>query len=174
MERDRAEIERNGEEMKAKWEQAKIDTARQSAEGVRKSKEWNDELNRKIAERNAEVTRSIAATPSAVRPSGRPQSYPYRSTRVLSPSMQVVSAEPAGPARPEQAPQPVPVEKFAAVVVGMERSRVIESLGVPQSSISIPEESGVVETLNYLLTTGRGVKILIQSGRVSEIKGPQP
>src|SRR5260370_30587131 len=108
MERDRAEIERNGEEMKAKWEQAKIDTARQAAEGVRKSKEWNDELNRKMVERNAEVTRSIAASPSAVRPPGRPRSYPYQSTRVLSPSMQLVSAEPAGPPRPEQAPQPVP------------------------------------------------------------------
>ncbi len=174
MEQTRAEIERKGEEAKAKWEQSKIDTARQSEEAVRKSKEWNDQLNRKIAEQHAEVTRSIAASQSPVRTSSRPQSSAYSSARVLSPSMQVVSAEPAGPSRPEQAPQPVPIEKFAAVQVGMERGRVIESLGVPQSSISIPEESGVVETLNYLLTTGRGVKILIQSGRVSEIKGPQP
>ena len=84
--------------------------------------------------------------------------------------MQVVSVDPPAPARPELAPQPVSPEKFAEVKIGMDRASVIENLGVPQSSISIPEETGVVETLNYLLTNGRGVKVRIESGRVSEIK----
>jgi hypothetical protein len=33
---------RKGEELRRQYEQSKIDTARQSAEGVRRSKEWND------------------------------------------------------------------------------------------------------------------------------------
>jgi hypothetical protein len=170
MDQDRAEIARKIEEGKAQWEQAKIDTARQSEEAVRKSKEWNDQLKRKIAERQGEVNRSIATPQSPATSAGRPQSYAYQRSRVLSPSMQVVSVEPPTPARPELAPQPVSPEKFAEVRVGMKRASVIESLGVPQSSISIPDETGVVETMNYLLTNGRGVRIRIQSGRVSEIK----
>jgi hypothetical protein len=170
MDQDRADMARKIEEGKAQSAQAKIDTARQSEEAVRKSKEWNDELKRKIAEQHSGVNRSIG-TPLPPPPSaGRPQSYAYQRQRVLSPSMQVVSVEPATPAHPELAPQPVSPEKFAEVKIGMERDSVIESLGVPQSSISIPEDTGVVETMNYLLTNGRGVKVRLLSGRVSEIK----
>src|SRR5204862_6682710 len=102
----------------------------------------------RVAEHHAEVNRSIASSQSSSRTPGRPQSSAYQSTRVLRPSMQVVSVEPPTPARPELAPQAVAPEKFAEVTIGMDRARVIETMGVPQSSISIPEETGVVETLN--------------------------
>ena len=124
-------------------------------------KSYFDNMLAKMEQDRAEIQRHVQE--------GQMHS-PQGRSNVLRPAAQTFPVERA--ASPSAAPKPAPVERFQAIKIGMERSQVIENLGTPQSSLSIPDENGVTETLNFVLTDNRWVKVIIQNGKVTEIKAP--
>ncbi len=145
MEQTRADIARKGQEMADKVHQAQLDTARMNQERLEKDRAFNDELNRKIAEQ-----RGGQSLP-------RPIS---RGTTVLAPD------------KPESAAIAPPVSraKAAEVRAGMDRPAVEGILGKPQGSMSIPEDDGLVEVLNYTLDDKGTAKVRLEKGKVVSVK----
>jgi hypothetical protein len=145
MEQTRVDIARRGQEMADKVHQAQLDTARMNQERLEKAQAFNDELNRKVAEQRGGQSLS------------RPVS---RSATVL------------GPPTPESAPIAPPVSrtKAAEVQVGMDRAAVEGILGKPHGSMSIPEDDGMVEVLNYTLDDKGTAKVRLEKGKVVWVK----
>jgi hypothetical protein len=145
MEQTRVDIARKGQEMADKVHQAQLDTARMNQERLQKDQAFNDELNRKVAEQRG--GQSLA----------RPIS---RGSTVLV------------PATPESAAIAPPVSRAKAseVQVGMDREAVEGILGKPHGSMSIPEDDGLVEVLNYSLDDKGTAKVRLEKGRVVSVK----
>jgi hypothetical protein len=145
MEQTRADIARKGHEMADKVRQSQLDTARMNQERLQKDQAFNDELNRKIAEQRG--GQSLA----------RPMS---RSATVLVPE------------KPESAAIALPVSRAKAseVQVGMDRASVEAILGKPHGSMSIPEDDGLVEVLNYTLDDKGTAKVRLEKGKVVSVK----
>ena len=145
MEQTRADIARKGQEMADKVHQAQLDTARMNQERLQKDQAFNDELNRKIAEQRGE--QSLA----------RPIS---RGNTMLAPE------------KPESAAIAPPVSRAKAseVQVGMDRVAVEGILGKPHGLMSIPEDDGLVEVLNYLLDDKGTAKVRLEKGKVVSVK----
>lgn len=145
MERARADIARKGQEMADKVHQAQLDTARMNQERLQKDQAFNDELNRKIAEHRG--GQSLA----------RPIS---RGATLLV------------PATPESAAIAPPVSRAKAseVQVGMDRAAVEGILGKPHGSMSISEDDGLVEVLNYALDDKGTATVRLEKGKVVSVK----
>jgi|SRR5271165_4505056 len=62
---------------------------------------------------------------------------------------------------------PVSPEVFASIDAGMTRSAVLDKLGKPPGSITIPGDDGFVETWTYQLTDGTTAKLHIENGVVT-------
>jgi hypothetical protein len=145
MEQTRADIARKGQEMADKVHQAQLDTARMNQERLQKDQTFNDELNRKIAEQRGGQSLS------------RPIS---KGSAVLAPE------------KPEsgEIPPPVSRAKAAEVQVGMDRAAVEGILGKPHGSMSIPDDDGLVEVLNYTLDDKGTEKVRLEKGKVVSVK----
>ncbi|HLJ51259.1 MAG TPA: hypothetical protein VKU01_34860 [Bryobacteraceae bacterium] len=70
------------------------------------------------------------------------------------------------PAAPEVRHKPVSPEAFASIEKGMKRTELIEKLGEPMGSISIPNDDGFIEVWTYSLTDGGTAKVRIEAGVV--------
>jgi len=70
------------------------------------------------------------------------------------------------PAAPEVRHKPVSPEAFASIEKGMKRTEVMDKLGDPIGSISIPNDDGFVEIWTYSLTDGGTAKVRIEAGAV--------
>jgi hypothetical protein len=145
MEQTRADIARKGQEMADKVHQAQLDTARMNQERLQKDQAFNDELNRKIAEQRG--GQSLA--------------------RPISKVATVPALE-----KPESAAIAPPVSRAKAseVQVGMDRAAVERILGKPHGSMSIPEDDGLVEVLNYALDDKGAAKVRLEKGKVVSVK----
>jgi len=145
MEQTRADIARKGQEMADKVHQAQLDTARINQERLEKDRAFNDELNRKVAEQRG--GQSLA----------RPVS---RGVAVLP------------PVQPESAPIAPPVSraKVSDVQVGMDRAAVEGILGKPHESMSIQDDDGLVEVLNYSLDDKGTAKVRLEKDKVVSVK----
>ena len=127
--------------------QGQEDTARMNRERAQADKAFNDELNRKVAEQRAGQGSARPAVRSA---------------------NQIVSI----PERPESAPIAPPVSRAKAseVQVGMDRAAVEGILGKPHGSLSIPEDDGLVEVLNYTLDDHGTAKVRLEKSKVVSVK----
>jgi hypothetical protein len=145
MEQTRADIARKGQEMADKVHQAQLDSARMNQERLQKDQAFNDELNRKIAEQRG----------------GQSFSRPISRGEVV-----------LGPEKPETAPiaPPVTRARAAEVQVGMDRAAVEGILGKPHGSMSIPDDDGLVEVLNYTLDDKGTAKVRLEKGKVVSVK----
>jgi hypothetical protein len=115
----------------------------------RQVKQKVDEMNRHIAELKA----ARAANGGTVRP--------------VSPIAPAANATPTV-ARAEAAPTvPVSPEALASIDVGTARSAVLDKLGKPPGSITIPGDDGFVEIWTYQVTDGTTVKLHIENGVVT-------
>ncbi len=76
------------------------------------------------------------------------------------------------PDKPESAPVAPTVSRAKAseVQVGMDRAAVEGILGKPHGSMSIPEDDGLVEVLNYTLDDKRTAKVRLEKGKVVSVK----
>ena len=144
MEQTRVDIARKGQEMADKVHQAQLDTARMNQERLEEARKFNEELNRKIAEQRG----------------GQSLARPITRTTVLAPE------------KPESAAiaPPVTRAKAAEVQVGMDRAAVEGILGKPHGSMSIPEDDGLVEVLNYTLDDKGTAKVRLEKGKVVSVK----
>jgi hypothetical protein len=144
MEQTRVGIARKGQEMADKFHQAQLDSARMNQENLQKSQAFNDELNRKIAEQRG----------------GQSLARPITRSTVLVPQ------------QPESAPIAPPVSRAKAseVQMGMDREAVEGILGKPHGSMSIPEDDGLVEVLNYSLDDKGTAKVRLEKGKVVSVK----
>jgi hypothetical protein len=76
-------------------------------------------------------------------------------------------------ARADSAPiVPVSLEAFEAIDVGMPRSEVLDKLGKPAGSITIPGDDGMVEIWTWQLTDGATAKVHLEKGVVTS-RGPK-
>jgi hypothetical protein len=64
---------------------------------------------------------------------------------------------------------PVSPEVFASIDVGMARSMVLDKLGKPAGSITIPGDDGFIEIWTYQLTNGSTAKLNMEKGIVSTL-----
>jgi hypothetical protein len=144
MEQTRADIARKGQEMAEKAHQAQLETARINQERLEKDRAFNEELNRKVGEQRG----------------GQSLSKPISRASVLVPE------------KPESAPVAPPVVRAKAleVQVGMDRAAVEGILGKPHGSMSIPEDDGLVEVLNYTLDDKGTAKVRLEKGKVVSVK----
>ena len=117
-------------------------------------KENRQKLQQKIDEMNQHNTGLTAARPANSAAPRRPV------TPLGSASGTVVRAA---------APPTVPVspELFASIDVGMARSDVLDKLGKPPGSITIPGDDGLVEIWTWQLTDGSTAKLRIEKGVVT-------
>jgi hypothetical protein len=67
---------------------------------------------------------------------------------------------------------PVSPGVFASINVGMTRSAVLDKLGKPPGSITIPDDDGFVEIWIYQLTDGSTAKLRMEKGVVTS-RGPK-
>jgi hypothetical protein len=105
-----------------------------------------DEMNRHIAELKA-ARPGNGGTP-------RPATSPANTAATV--------------ARADAAPiVPVSLEVFASIDVGMPRSAVLDKLGKPAGSITIPGDDGLVEIWTWQLTDGSTAKLRIEKGVVT-------
>jgi hypothetical protein len=76
------------------------------------------------------------------------------------------------PEKPESAAIAPPVSRAKAseVQVGMDRVAVEGILGKPHGSMSIPEDDGLVEVLNYALDDKGTAKVRLEKGKVVSVK----
>jgi hypothetical protein len=145
MEQTKADIARKSQEMADKVHQAQQDTKRMNEERFQKDQAFNDELNRKVAEQRGGQ--------SVARPT-------YRSSTAVVP----VTPE-SGAILP-----PVGRAKTSEVQVGMDRAAVEGILGKPHGSMSISEDDGLVEVLNYTLDDKGTAKVRLEKGKVVSVK----
>jgi len=76
----------------------------------------------------------------------------------------------ASVARSEAVPTvPISPEVFSSIGVGMARSAVLDKLGKPAGSITIPGDDGFVEIWTYQLTNGGTAKLNMEKGIVSKL-----
>jgi hypothetical protein len=145
MEQTRADIARKGQEMEDKFHQAQLDTARMNQERLQKDREFNDELERKIAQQRG----------------GHSVARPISRTSLVLP-----------PEKPESAAVAAPVSRAKAseVQVGMDRAAVEGILGEPHGSMSIPEDYGLVEVLSYTLDDKGTAKVRLEKGKVVSVR----
>jgi hypothetical protein len=146
MEQTRQDIARKGQEMADKAHQMQLDNARMNQERLQKDQAFNDELNRKVAEQRGGQ--------SPARPTIS------RGTNVLV------------PLTPESAAVAPPVSRAKAleVKVGMDREEVEKLLGKPHGSMSIPQDDGLVEVLNYTLDDKGTAKVRLERDKVVSVK----
>ena len=112
----------------------------------RKVQQKVDEMNRHVAE--------LKATRPATSPAPRPVTPAANATATV--------------ARAAAAPiVPVSPEVFAPIDVGTPRSAVLDKLGKPGGSITIPSDDGFVEIWTYQLTDGSTAKLRIEKGVVT-------
>jgi len=111
-------------------------------------------LQQNIDEMNQHNTGLKAARPAN---SAAPR-RPLTPTASASGTVVRASAAPAVPVSPEL---------FASIDVGMARSEVLDKLGKPPGSITIPGDDGFVETWTYQLTDGSTAKLHIEKGVVT-------
>lgn len=156
----KAEIVRKTQEMQEKSREAQAENARLNQERAEKDRQFNEDLRRKIAQQQ----------------NGTPQTVPTRSgpprtasTQVVAPKT-VVLAGVSAPDTPEAAIPPVKRAKTDEVQVGMDRAQVEGILGKPHGSMSIPEDDGLVEVLNYTLDDRATAKVRIEKGKVVTVK----
>jgi hypothetical protein len=144
MEQTRADIARKGQEMAEKVHQAQLDTARINQERLQKDQAFNDELNRKIAAQRGQSMARPVTRGSSVLPPATPESS------AIAP--------------------PVSRAKAAEVQVGMDRAAVEGILGKPHGSMSIPQDDGLVEVLNYTLDDKGTATVRLEKGMVVSVK----
>jgi hypothetical protein len=70
------------------------------------------------------------------------------------------------------AAEPVPIvpvspDVFASIDVGLPRSAVLDKLGKPPGSLTIPGDDGFVEIWTYQLTDGSAAKIKLEKGVIT-------
>jgi hypothetical protein len=92
-------------------------------------------------------------------------------------SMPSVPQEPVVPTvsrytPPRKLPE-VAADTFASVEVGMRQEDVVRKLGAPESKVSIPEETELIETYRYRVAPDRVGIIRFSNGVVKEISGPK-
>jgi hypothetical protein len=108
----------------------------------REVKQKVDEMNRRFAElKAAHPNNGVSTSPS----------HTQRPT--------VASAEPVFIV-------PVSPEVFASIDVGLPRSAVLDKLGKPPGSLTIPGDDGFVEIWTYQLTDGSAAKLKLEKGVV--------
>ena len=145
MEQTKADIARKSQEMADKVHQAQQDTARMNQERFQRDQAFNDELHRKVTEHGGGQS---AATPTS-----------RGSAAVV-------------PVTPESATIAPPVSRAKAteVQVGMDRAAVEGILGKPHGAMSIVEDDGLVEVLNYALDDKGTAKVRLEKGKVVSVK----
>jgi hypothetical protein len=146
MEETKAEIARKSQEMADKVHQAQQDTARMNQERFQRDQAFNDDLHRRVAEHSGGQS---VARPTISR----------GSTAVV----------PVTPESGAIAP-PVSRAKASEVQVGMDRAAVEGILGKPHGSMSIAEDDGMVEVLNYTLDDKSAAKVRLEKGKVVSVK----
>jgi hypothetical protein len=125
-------------------------------ENSRKVKQKVDEMNRHIAELKAAHPNNGAhngASPSAT---PRPLLPPPNASK--TPTVTATEPVPIVPVSPEV---------FASIDVGSPRSAVLDKLGKPSGSLTIPGDEGFVEIWTYQLTDGSAAKIKLEKGVVT-------
>jgi hypothetical protein len=123
----------------------------------RKVQQKVDEMNRHFAELKA-ARPSNSGTPALPAP------------RPAAPAVNAAGTV----ARAEAIPiVPVSPQVFASIDVGMHRSAVLDALGKPPGSITIPGDDGFVEIWTYQLTDGSAAKLTIEKGVVTS-REPKP
>ncbi len=119
--------------------------------------DYFEENRRKVQQKVAEMNRHIAEL-KASRPANPAPPRP------VTPPAKAVTVAPA-----EAAPSapPVNLEAFASINVGAPRSAVLDKLGKPAGSITIPGDEGFVEIWTYQLADGSSAKLKIEKGVVT-------
>ena len=119
--------------------------------------DYFEENRRKVQQKVAEMNKNIAelkAARAANPQAQRPLTPPAKSAATVAPA--------------ESAPiVPVKSDLFAAIDIGMARSAVLDKLGKPAGSITIPGEDGFVEIWTYQLTDGSTAKVRIEKDVVT-------
>jgi len=116
----------------------------------RKVKQKVDEMNRHIAEIKA------AAPANNGTPRPGPSAEPPANPRVRA-TVAPAETTPVVPVAPEV---------FASIGAGMPRTAVLDKLGKPPGSITIPGDEGFIEIWTYQLTDGSAAKLKIEKGVV--------
>jgi hypothetical protein len=115
-----------------------------------------DEMNRHFAELKAARQPGQPGNSGTVRPvTPPPNATPATNTTATVARAEAVPIVPVSP------------EVFASIDVGMSRSAVLDKLGKPAGSITIPGDDGFVETWTYQLTDGSSAKLHIEKGVVT-------
>jgi hypothetical protein len=148
----RADIERRGKELADQVQAGKQETARLNQDRALAHKEFMDDLNRRIAQ-------SRSGSPPAPRAAIVSRAVPTN-----------VVAGVAEPAMSAPALVPSSRAKVSEIQVGMDRATVEGILGRPHSSISVPDDDGLVESLSYMLEDHATARVRIERGKVASVK----
>jgi len=153
----RADIDRRGKELRDQYQKATEDNAKLNQERMAASKEFNDDLKRRIDE-----SRSSSGAPRTGMASA--------STTRAEPKSTVVFALPPEAGKSGPSLPPSSREKVGEVKPGMNRTAVEAILGKPHSATSISGGDGVVEALNYMLEDHATARVRIENGKVASVK----
>jgi hypothetical protein len=166
----RAEIDRKGKELKAKFQDAQKETERLNAERGQQSKQFNDDLERNSAAIRAAVRNRTNAPPASRTGGTMATNAVNRRTqpKLEAPVSTSVVSTPQGPVEP--APVPVSRAKLNEIQTGMEKAAVIERLGAPRAMMSIPDDGVLVETLTYRVEGNTSAKVRLENGKVASVK----
>jgi hypothetical protein len=118
--------------------------------------DYFEENSRRVKQKVDEMNRHIAELKTAHPNNGRPLLPPPNA--VKAPTVAPAEAVPVVPVSPEL---------FASIDVGLPRSAVLDKLGKPPGSLTIPGDDGFVEIWTYQLTDGSAAKIKLEKGVVT-------
>jgi hypothetical protein len=112
------------------------------------------EVQQKVDAMNRHIAELKAAHPANAAPL-RPLTPPAANTKATVAPAEAAPIVLVGP------------EVFASIDVGMLRSAVLDKLGKPPGSITIPGDDGFLEIWTYQLTDGSSAKLRIEKGVVT-------
>jgi hypothetical protein len=133
--------------------------------------DYFEQNRRKVQQKVDEMNRHNAELKAARPRNGAPPSPP--APRPVTPAANATATVARAEATPIVAVSP---QAFASIDVGTHRSAVVDTLGKPAGSITIPGDDGFVEIWTYQLTDGSAAKLTIEKGVVvsREPKTPEP
>src|SRR5271165_1139370 len=152
----RADLERRTQELRDAVKNGQQQSQRMNQERMQAHQQFMDNLNRRMAGSRS----GMPTMPSS----------PRAGSNVLRAAPTNVFVEPAGPATAAMELVPCPRAKVSEIQVGMDRAAVEGILGTPHSSISVPDDDGLVEALSYTLEDHSTARIRIEKGKVASVK----
>jgi hypothetical protein len=127
--------------------------------------DYFEQNRRKVQQKVDEMNRHITELKAARKPtSGTPAAGAHPAPWPVTPAANATATVARAEATPIVAVSP---QVFASIDVGTYRSAVLETMGKPPGSITIPGDDGFVEIWTYQLTDGRAAKLTIVKGVVT-------